>query len=174
MPTRRSIILAGQTTSISMEDELWRELDRQAEANDLKWQEYAREALAECPPHANRSSFVRELLVRNLRAELDFSAGSKSVPASTWVINSKGGAKRYDFRKSHIVAGRGSDCDICINDPLISKRHLLLAFDGLYWWAVDLDSKNGTWSASRHRFDKGRFTHGDKLRFGTAELINIS
>lgn len=40
--------------------------------------------------------------------------------------------------------GRGTDSDLCISQPLISRRHARLHFDRV-WILEDLDTVNGTW-----------------------------
>ena len=72
---------------------------------------------------------------------------------------------RYTLGDAAITLGRGNDCDICINDNSVSRRHARIepGVDGYY--ADDLQSTNGTYvndvPASMHRLHDG-----DYLRVG--------
>jgi hypothetical protein len=64
-----------------------------------------------------------------------------------------------------VVVGRGSDCDVKVHEPTISRRHLeLRALDGA-WLAVDLGSTNGTWLLGQ-RLGRARVVPGDELVLG--------
>jgi len=72
---------------------------------------------------------------------------------------------RYTLSEAPLVIGRGSDCDIRINDHSVSRRHARInpGADGYY--AVDLQSTNGTFvndvPASMYKLKDG-----DYLRVG--------
>jgi two-component system, cell cycle response regulator len=51
---------------------------------------------------------------------------------------------RYPLTDSPVVLGRGSDCDIRINDHSVSRRHARLQPGADGYYAVDLQSTNGT------------------------------
>jgi diguanylate cyclase (GGDEF)-like protein len=76
-----------------------------------------------------------------------------------------GMGSRYTLAEAPLVIGRGSDCDIRINDHSVSRRHARLqpGADGFY--AVDLQSTNGTFvndmPASMYKL-----RDGDYLRVG--------
>jgi diguanylate cyclase (GGDEF)-like protein len=76
-----------------------------------------------------------------------------------------GMGKRYTLGDVPLVLGRGSDCEIRINDHSVSRRHARIqpSADGFY--AVDLQSTNGTFvndvPASMYRLKDG-----DYLRVG--------
>jgi hypothetical protein len=64
-----------------------------------------------------------------------------------------------------LVIGRSSSCDVMVDDPTVSRRHLQLrALDGA-WLAVDLGSMNGTWLLGR-RLGRARVLPGDELVLG--------
>src|SRR5204863_1569576 len=72
---------------------------------------------------------------------------------------------RYPLNDKPLVLGRGNDCEISIHDPSASRRHARIqpAADGYY--AVDLQSTNGTYvndvPASMYKLKDG-----DYLRVG--------
>jgi hypothetical protein len=63
------------------------------------------------------------------------------------------------------VVGRGASCDVIVDEPTVSRRHLeLRALDGA-WLAIDLGSMNGTWLVGR-RVGRSRVLPGDELVLG--------
>lgn len=64
-----------------------------------------------------------------------------------------------------LVVGRSSGCDVVVDEPTVSRRHLQLrALDGA-WLAVDLGSMNGTWLLGQ-RVGRARVLPGDELVLG--------
>ena len=69
-----------------------------------------------------------------------------------------------------IVVGRSSRCDVVVDEPTVSRRHLeLRAIDGA-WLAVDLGSTNGTWLMGR-RVGRARVVAGDELTLGDCVVL---
>jgi two-component system, cell cycle response regulator len=76
-----------------------------------------------------------------------------------------GMGSRYPLRDTPIVLGRGSDCDIRINDHSVSRRHARIqpGTDGFY--ALDLQSTNGTY-VNNEPAKMRQLKDGDYLRVG--------
>jgi diguanylate cyclase (GGDEF)-like protein len=76
-----------------------------------------------------------------------------------------GMGRRYALGDAPLVIGRGNDCDLRINDHSVSRRHARIQPGGDGYYAVDLQSTNGTFvndiPASMHRLKDG-----DYLRVG--------
>jgi two-component system cell cycle response regulator len=72
---------------------------------------------------------------------------------------------RYILGDNPMVIGRGNDCDIRINDHSVSRRHARIqpAADGYY--AVDLQSTNGTF-VNDQQSSICKLKDGDYLRVG--------
>lgn len=72
---------------------------------------------------------------------------------------------RYPINEAPIVIGRASDCDIRINDHSVSRRHARIQPGADGYYAVDLQSTNGTYvndvPASMYKLKDG-----DYLRVG--------
>ena len=72
---------------------------------------------------------------------------------------------RYPLADSPLVLGRGSDCEIRINDHSVSRRHARIQPGADGYYAVDLQSTNGTYvndvPASMYKLKDG-----DYLRIG--------
>jgi membrane-bound lytic murein transglycosylase D len=47
------------------------------------------------------------------------------------------------FRISFRI-GRGPECDVCIPDPVVSRKHVEVVFLAESWWVIDDGSANGT------------------------------
>lgn len=56
----------------------------------------------------------------------------------------QGMGTRYPLAESPVVLGRGNDCDIRINDHSVSRRHARIQPGADGYYAVDLQSTNGT------------------------------
>ncbi len=67
------------------------------------------------------------------------------------------------------VIGRSPDCDFCVHDILLSRRHCMLEKEDSRWVVVDLVSKNGTFvggcEVGRHEL-----CEGDEIRIGKTVL----
>jgi pSer/pThr/pTyr-binding forkhead associated (FHA) protein len=50
---------------------------------------------------------------------------------------------RHHFRQSEITIGRGSQCDISLQDEALSANHARISFHHGQWWLEDLGSTNG-------------------------------
>jgi diguanylate cyclase (GGDEF)-like protein len=76
-----------------------------------------------------------------------------------------GMGKRYTLSDTPLVLGRGSDCEIRINDHSVSRRHARIQPGAEGFYAVDLQSTNGTFvndvPASMYKLKDG-----DYLRVG--------
>lgn len=55
-----------------------------------------------------------------------------------------GGGPAIVLRKTHIIIGRSSGCDVVLPFPFVSSRHCSLEWTNGYWQMTDLGSKNGT------------------------------
>jgi diguanylate cyclase (GGDEF)-like protein len=72
---------------------------------------------------------------------------------------------RHSLGRHSLVIGRSNECDICIQDNSVSRRHVSIELRNDGYYAVDLQSMNGTFvnnaSAPEHRLQDG-----DYLRVG--------
>ncbi len=72
---------------------------------------------------------------------------------------------RLRLDKSPVVVGRAPDCDVCVHDIVLSRRHCRLTPTTDGWLVIDLDSRNGTWVAGR-RIEQRRLKDGDIVMLG--------
>jgi hypothetical protein len=68
------------------------------------------------------------------------------------------------------VIGRTSDCQLSLDDPLVSRRHAVLAveIDGVF--IEDLGSRNGVFLNNQRIERRSRINDGDVIRIGGQEL----
>ncbi len=68
--------------------------------------------------------------------------------------------------------GRKSDCDFCINNSTVSRRHaeMLVTDDGGSLKLVDLGSHNGTIVNGQRLIDSIGLNNGDRILFGESEF----
>jgi len=50
----------------------------------------------------------------------------------------------YSFTQTFKI-GRVAECELCIEDPHVSRQHATVAFANGQWWVQDLNSANGIW-----------------------------
>ena len=92
-------------------------------------------------------------------------------PAQLVVLNASGDRKEtISLTSDPITIGRGSTNDVVLADSNVSRRHAELRRDGSRWTVVDLGSTNGTMVNGKLAREQS-LAHGDRLAFGTSELI---
>ena len=138
----------------------------------MSWANYVRQLLKSMPPSSlNRSASLREAILFGVRSETEAMSGEK--PAR-WHIRDGAANSVRDLHtvSARIVLGRGEDCDIKMGDPEVSRRHCLLVYDGLEWWVLDLDSKNGI-SVGGLRTQAARMGLGTRVIAGRSTIVRV-
>lgn len=74
-------------------------------------------------------------------------------------------ASRYVLGPAPLQIGRGSDCDIALNDQAASRRHAVVELRADGYYVFDMDSTNGTF-INNVRVAQARLNDGDNLRVG--------
>jgi pSer/pThr/pTyr-binding forkhead associated (FHA) protein len=64
-----------------------------------------------------------------------------------------------------VVVGRGEFADAFVDDEALSRSHFLIVCEGKDYFAVDLDSQNGTWVKGK-RISGCRLQSGDLVKAG--------
>lgn len=101
-----------------------------------------------------------------MRAEAEFAS-----PPEAW-LTIEGGlperGKRFDLG-SNIVLGRGSDCEIRLEDSAVSRHHAEIVWQYVQFQVRDLDSANGTF-VNGQQVRSAPLRDGDLLEAGLVQL----
>jgi len=88
-----------------------------------------------------------------------------------YIIVKKGNAivKSIPFEKEEVVIGRNIDCDLVLNDPLVSRRHCILKKTENRIFLEDRESKNGTFLNGKI-ISSSKVEAGDEIGVGTFKI----
>ncbi len=75
--------------------------------------------------------------------------------------------RRYTLGKDPLVLGRDMDCEICVADSAVSRRHARIAPAEEGYHTEDLQSTNGTY-INDHPVQRALLRDGDYLRIGSS------
>ena len=95
------------------------------------------------------------------------------------IYPAEGGGGIWDLKLAEVRIGRGSNCDIRIDDEAMSRLHAAIQRDASGFVLVDLDSMNGTYvndkQIQRHRLVPGDHIHLGRhiLRFLAMDLVDL-
>lgn len=84
---------------------------------------------------------------------------------ATLVVN----GTRHPLRAPGLILGRGTEADLRINDPGVSRKHLELEVSAEGVEAVDLGSTNGVF-VDGNRISRTRLHDGQGIRIGRTEM----
>lgn len=74
--------------------------------------------------------------------------------------------RQFTIQGLNIVIGRGSNCDVCLQDDRLSGQHARLQYENGSWVVYDLNSSNGTWVNQRQLTGAYTLQPGDRLGVG--------
>jgi FHA domain len=79
--------------------------------------------------------------------------------------------QEVDLRVGMTTLGRSEDCEVTIEDPLVSRRHAQIIVDGDEVSVVDLGSRNGVRVNGLPVTSTAILRDGDRIRIGTQDLV---
>jgi predicted component of type VI protein secretion system len=82
------------------------------------------------------------------------------------------GGRETELKVGQTVLGRHDSCDVTLDDPLTSRRHAMIEFDGTTVLVQDLGSVNGVVVNGRRIKAAQELKTGDELRLG-GQLIQL-
>jgi hypothetical protein len=80
-----------------------------------------------------------------------------------------GGGKRTALTGVRVLVGRSRDCDVVLDDPNVSRRHVELRRQGDTWMVADLGSTNGV-KVNGRRVEHAVLKPGDEITLGLSRL----
>jgi predicted component of type VI protein secretion system len=102
------------------------------------------------------------------------SAPSHRGPAYlTVIINHVEVQRRPIAGLSAVIIGRGLDCDLWLEDPVLSRKHCQLepALEGDGWAITDLNSRNGTYVNAKRLMERQALNHKDVITIGKTHVV---
>jgi pSer/pThr/pTyr-binding forkhead associated (FHA) protein len=71
-----------------------------------------------------------------------------------------------------MTIGRSLDCDLWLEDPLLSRHHCRIepALEGDGWVLIELGSRNGTYLNAKRVRDRRPLNHGDTITLGKTHV----
>jgi phosphoserine phosphatase RsbU/P len=87
------------------------------------------------------------------------------------ILRDPAGGREYPLSGARHLLGRGPDCDIRFDDPLVSSRHALITRTGDNFFLEDLKSRNGTALNGQRVFGSIPLHPGDRVELGGHPLF---
>lgn len=78
--------------------------------------------------------------------------------------------RRYQLNNKRTVLGRGTNCDIVLDDPGVSRHHAEIAVEGGSASIRDLGSTNGSF-VDGEKVTAARLTHGSTITIGRTRIL---
>ena len=81
--------------------------------------------------------------------------------------------QEFDLAPGEFIIGRSPACNLTLEDPLVSRRHVKMTTGDDKVLLDDLGSRNGTLVNGEPVFDNYRLSHSDRIRIGTHDLVFV-
>ena len=79
--------------------------------------------------------------------------------------------QEIDLQRGVTLIGRSEECEVTIEDPLVSRRHARILIEGDAATLEDLGSRNGVKVNGKSMKAPTRLDDGDRVRIGTQEFV---
>jgi hypothetical protein len=80
----------------------------------------------------------------------------------------------FELNEGSFLIGRGADCQLALDDALVSRSHALLTVNGDALYVEDKGSRNGVRVNGDLITDRTFLSDGDRIRIGSQEMIVLS
>jgi predicted component of type VI protein secretion system len=77
----------------------------------------------------------------------------------------------FELADGEFVIGRSADCQLALDDPLVSRNHAKLMLDSAGVAIEDLGSRNGVRVNGQRIEGSKRLAHGDRILIGNQEIV---
>lgn len=98
------------------------------------------------------------------------SKRGRGEPSMAVVVRGATAGTQVPLGDKPIVIGRGSECEIPVDDEYVSTRHAVLRKQGHVWYAEDLGSTNGTFVSESRIHGPTAIGPGTQVRIGKTVL----
>jgi len=95
--------------------------------------------------------------------------GKKAKNATLTIQNGCFAGLVIALDKARMLLGRDVDCDICLDDSLVSEEHAAISRNGGDFVLEDLNSCNGT-SVDGERINRKKLRNGETIAIGNFSL----
>jgi DNA-binding NtrC family response regulator len=92
------------------------------------------------------------------------------APPARLRLRHAGRERTHPLPAAGITLGKDPGCEVLVDDPFVSARHLRIEARDGRWQALDLGSTNGTWVGGA-RIDRAQLELGATLRLGDVEVV---
>ena len=82
--------------------------------------------------------------------------------------------KDIDLPPGEFVIGRAANCQLSLDDPLVSRNHATLTVTSDAVVLADLGSRNGVRVNNERIVGKRSLTHGDQISIGSQDMVLMS
>lgn len=79
--------------------------------------------------------------------------------------------QEFDLKGTQLIIGRSPDCDVSIEDPLMSRQHARIRIEDDHAFLCDMGSRNGVRINGKEIKVETELFEGDRIRLGTQELV---
>lgn len=94
----------------------------------------------------------------------------KGLPGSLTIADGPQAGVGASLVDEPVIIGRGSDCQIRLDDDYSSTRHARLFLSEGQWWVEDLGSTNGTYLNRRKVSAPMVVSQGDQIQIGSTVM----
>jgi hypothetical protein len=79
--------------------------------------------------------------------------------------------QEIDLPQGDTLVGRSANCQVTLDDPLVSREHARIRIQGAAAFVEDLGSRNGVQLGGQTIAGVAPLNNGDRIRIGTQELV---
>lgn len=149
-------------------------IKREAPARARRRSSYSRTMIEALPPSFSGASFeaekFREFQQTKIEAAFDpMPRPSRATDFLLEIKNTNGGWRNFQLNVGENVVGRAPECEVCIDDPSISRRHAVLVVNFDKVSVRDLGSRNHTFVGDETALTEIAIPLQAPLRFGAIE-----
>ena len=89
------------------------------------------------------------------------------------IHNGERAGQRWTIQDDEIYVGRGSECQLILNERQVSRQHIKIRRAGDLYHIEDLESKNGTWVNDEQLKGAQMLRDGDRIDLAHAVLMTF-